>query len=329
MNVLESVSQYKDRISVELDNTLTETELGSLNKKTGKVRDQYDLGKYLALITTDRQSAFDRVLASIPFKGQVLNMASAWWFDKTKHIIDNHVINMADPNVIIAKKCEVFPIEFVVRGFITGSTSTSLWTVYNNGDREYCGNILPEGLEKNQRLESNMLTPTTKEEHHDRPIAPPEIVSEKWMTQDDWDYCSQKALELFEFGQKKAKENGMILVDTKYEMGKDEDGNILLIDEIHTPDSSRYWVADTYEDRMKNGEEPQNIDKEFLRLWFVDNCDPYKDKELPPAPEELIVELSSRYIYLYETITGGVFPFPDRDKTIQKRINENLKEYLK
>ena len=329
MNVLESVSQYKDRISVELDNTLTETALGSLNKKTGKVRDQYDLGKYLALITTDRQSAFDRVLASIPFKGQVLNMASAWWFDKTKHIIDNHVINMADPNVIIAKKCEVFPIEFVVRGFITGSTSTSLWTVYNNGDREYCGNILPKGLEKNQRLESNMLTPTTKEEHHDRPITPSEIVSEKWMTQDDWDYCSQKALELFEFGQKKAKENGMILVDTKYEMGKDEDGNILLIDEIHTPDSSRYWVADTYEDRMKNGEEPQNIDKEFLRLWFVDNCDPYKDKELPPAPEELIVELSSRYIYLYETITGGVFPFPDRDKTIQKRINENLKEYLK
>ena len=329
MNVLESVSQYKDRISVELDNTLTETSLGPLNKKTGKVRDQYDLGNRLALITTDRQSAFDRVLASIPFKGQVLNMASAWWFDKTKHIIDNHVINMADPNVIIAKKCKVFPIEFVVRGFITGSTSTSLWTVYNKGDREYCGNILPEGLEKNQRLKSNMLTPTTKEEHHDRPIAPSEIVSENWMTQDDWDYCSQKALELFEFGQNKAKENGMILVDTKYEMGKDEDGNILLIDEIHTPDSSRYWIADTYEDRMKNGEEPQNIDKEFLRLWFVDNCDPYKDKELPPAPEELIVELSSRYIYLYETITGGVFPFPDRDKTIQKRINENLKEYLK
>ena len=329
MNVLESVSQYKDRISVELDNTLTETSLGSLNKKTGKVRDQYDLGKHLALITTDRQSAFDRVLASIPFKGQVLNMASAWWFDKTKHIIDNHVINMADPNVIIAKKCKVFPIEFVVRGFITGSTSTSLWTVYNKGDREYCGNILPEGLEKNQRLESNMLTPTTKEEHHDRPIAPSEIVSENWMTQDDWDYCSQKALELFEFGQNKAKENGMILVDTKYEMGKDEDGNILLIDEIHTPDSSRYWIADTYEDRMTNGEEPQNIDKEFLRLWFVDNCDPYKDKDLPPAPEELIVELSSRYIYLYETITGGVFPFPDKEKAIQKRINENLKEYLK
>ena len=328
MNVLESVNQYKDRISVELSNTLTETALGSIKKKKGKVRDQYELNDSLALITTDRQSAFDRVLASIPFKGQVLNLASAWWFDQTKHIIDNHVVNVADPNVIIAKRCEVFPIEFVVRGFITGSTSTSLWTVYNNGDREYCGNKLPEGLKKNEKLESNMLTPTTKEEHHDRPISPEEIVSENWMTKEDWDYCSQKALDLFEFGQKKAQENGMILVDTKYEMGRDENGKILLIDEIHTPDSSRYWITDTYEERMSSGQEPQNIDKEFLRLWFVDNCDPYNDKELPPAPDDLVIELSSRYIYLYETITGSVFPFPDRGKLVQERINENLKEYL-
>ena len=328
MNVLESVNQYKDRISVELSNTLTETTLGAIKKKKGKVRDQYKLNNSLALITTDRQSAFDRVLASVPFKGQVLNLASAWWFDQTKHIIDNHVVNVADPNVIIAKRCKVFPIEFVVRGFITGSTSTSLWTVYNNGDREYCGNKLPEGLKKNEKLESNMLTPTTKEEHHDRPISPEEIVSENWMTKEDWGYCSQKALELFEFGQKKAQENGMILVDTKYEMGRDENGNILLIDEIHTPDSSRYWITDTYEERMSSGQEPQNIDKEFLRLWFVDNCDPYNDKELPPAPDDLVIELSSRYIYLYETITGSVFPFPDRGKLVQERINENLKEYL-
>ena len=328
MNVLESVSQYKDRISVELNNTLTETELGTIQKKTGKVRDQYDLKELLALITTDRQSAFDRVLAAIPFKGQVLNLTSAWWFDQTKHIIGNHVVNVADPNVIIAKKCKVFPIEFVVRGFITGSTSTSLWTVYNNGDREYCGNKLPEGLKKNEKLKRNMLTPTTKEEHHDRPISPEEIVSENWMTQEDWDYCSQKALELFEFGQKKAEESGLVLVDTKYEMGKDEGGNILLIDEIHTPDSSRYWIAENYEERMSNGQEPQNIDKEFLRLWFVDNCDPYNDKEIPPAPNDLVIELSSRYIYLYETITGSVFPFPDHGKTVQGRINENLKEYL-
>ena len=329
MNVLESVSQYKDRISAELDNTLTETKLNSISKKKGKVRDQYDLGKSLALITTDRQSAFDRVLAAIPFKGQVLNLASAWWFEETKHIIKNHVIDVADPNVIIAKKCKVFPIEFVVRGYITGSTSTSLWTVYNNGDREYCGNTLPEGLKKNQKLEENMLTPTTKEEDHDRPISPSDIVSENWMTQEDWDYCSKKALELFEFGQKKAAEHGMILVDTKYEMGKDEDGNILLIDEIHTPDSSRYWISGSYEDHIAQGKEPQNIDKEFLRLWFVDNCDPYNDKELPPAPDELVIELSSRYIYLYETITGSVFPFPDKGKEVTERIKENLKDYIK
>ena len=328
MNAIESVKHYADRISAELNNTLTETNLSAVNKRTGKVRDQYELEDRLILVTTDRQSAFDRVLASIPFKGQVLNLTSAWWFEQTKDIIPNHVIDIPDPNATLAKKCNVFPIEFVVRGYITGSTSTSLWTVYNNGDREYCGNILPEGLVKNQKLESNMLTPTTKEEHHDRPISPNELVSEGWMTQEDWDYCSQKALELFAFGQQKAMENGIILVDTKYEMGRDVDENIVLIDEIHTPDSSRYWIAETYDERMAAGQEPQNIDKEFLRLWFVDNCDPYNDETLPDAPVELITELSSRYIYLYETITGGLFPFPDAGKLVQQRITKNLNEYL-
>ncbi|MED5316830.1 MAG: phosphoribosylaminoimidazolesuccinocarboxamide synthase [Candidatus Neomarinimicrobiota bacterium] len=328
MNAIESTEHYKDRIRVELKNTLTETSLPSGNKRTGKVRDQYALENKIALITTDRQSAFDRVLASIPFKGQVLNLTSAWWFEQTKNIIKNHVIDVPDPNVTLAKKCNVFPIEFVVRGYITGSTSTALWTVYNNGDREYCGNVLPEGLIKNQKLDTNMLTPTTKEEHHDRPITPDEIVNEEWMTQENWDYCSQKALELFSFGQKKAAENGMILVDTKYEMGSDADGNIVLIDEIHTPDSSRYWIEKSYDKRMAMGGEPQNIDKEFLRLWFVDNCDPYNDEILPDAPEELVIELSSRYIYLYETITGGLFPFPDAGKSIQNRITTNLKDVL-
>ena len=327
MNAIKSTEQYKNRIKAELNNTLTETSLTGGNKRTGKVRDQYDLGDKIALITTDRQSAFDRVLAAIPFKGQVLNQTSAWWFDKTQNIIPNHVINLPDPNVTLAKKCDVIPIEFVVRGYITGSTSTALWTVYNNGNREYCGNVLPEGMVKNQKLDYNMLTPTTKEEHHDRPIAPDEIVNEGWMTQKDWDFCSQKALELFAFGQKKASENGMILVDTKYEMGHDSSGNIVLIDEIHTPDSSRYWITETYNERMATGEEPQNVDKEFLRLWFVDNCDPYNDETLPEAPEELVVELSSRYIYLYEIITGGTFVFPE-DKPVQERINENLKDHL-
>jgi phosphoribosylaminoimidazole-succinocarboxamide synthase len=328
MNVIESTEHYKARINAELNNTLTETALSSGSKRTGKVRDQYELDNKIVLITTDRQSAFDRVLASIPFKGQVLNLTSAWWFDQTKDIIPNHVIKIPDPNVTIVKKCEVFPIEFVVRGYITGSTSTSLWTVYNNGDREYCGNTLQEGLVKNQKLDTNMLTPTTKEEHHDRPISPDEIISEEWMTQKDWDYCSQIALELFAFGQVKSRQNGMILVDTKYEMGRDKNGIIRLIDEIHTPDSSRYWVANTYEERMSAGQEPQNIDKEFLRLWFVDNCDPYNDKILPDAPEELVAELSSRYIYLYETVVGESFPFPDASKLVEERINENLKGLL-
>jgi len=319
---------YNKRISLELNNCLTETSFLKGNKRTGKVRDQYDVGDKIVLITTDRQSAFDRVLASIPFKGQVLNQISAWWFKKTEHIVANHLIEMPDPNVVVAKKCKVIPIEFVVRGYITGSTSTSLWTVYNNGDREYCGNKLPEGLIKNQKLDDNMLTPTTKEEHHDRPISPEDIINEGWMTKEDWVFCSKIALDLFSFGQKIAAEHGMILVDTKYEMGIDGSGNILLIDEIHTPDSSRYWIKNTYEQRIENGLEPENIDKEFLRLWFVGNCDPYNDDELPPAPNDLVVELSNRYIYLYETIIGESFPMPVKGELIENRIINNLKEYI-
>ena len=328
MTTLQTKEDYKERILANVDNCLTETDLGKGEKYRGKVRDRYDLGDCLALVTTDTQSAFDRVLASIPFKGQVLNQTSAWWFKKTEHIVANHLIEMPDPNVVIAKKCKVIPIEFVVRGYITGSTSTSLWTVYNSGDREYCGNKLPEGLIKNQKLDDNMLTPTTKEEHHDRPISPKDIIKEGWMTKEDWGFCSKIALDLFSFGQKVAAEHGMILVDTKYEMGVDESGNILLIDEIHTPDSSRYWIKNTYEQRIENGLEPENIDKEFLRLWFVDNCDPYNDDKLPPAPNDLVVELSNRYIYLYETITGESFPMPVKGELIENRITNNLKEYI-
>lgn len=322
------MTDYKKTITANLNNCLTKTNLSAGVKYGGKVRDRYELEDRLVLITTDRQSAFDRILAAIPFKGQVLNQTSAWWFEQTKDIIPNHVINIPDPNATVARKCTVFPIEFVVRGYITGSTSTSLWTVYNSGDREYCGNVLPDGLVKNQKLDTNMLTPTTKEEHHDRPISPSEIVNEGWMSQEDWDYCSGKAVELFTFGQKTAAENGMILVDTKYEMGRDEDGHIMLIDEIHTPDSSRYWLADSYEARISAGKEPENIDKEFLRLWFVDNCDPYNDKVLPDAPEELVIELSKRYIQLYEMITGKTFSFPDHEIPINNRIQQNLSEQL-
>lgn len=325
---IQTPENYTTRIRAQLGNCLTETSLTQGKFKKGKVRDQYDLGDRIALITTDRQSAFDRVLAAIPFKGQVLNQTSAWWFEQTRHIVDNQVLSVPDPNVTLARKCEVFPIEFVMRGYITGSTSTSLWTVYKNGDRNYCGNELPEGLVKNQKLAANLITPTTKEEDHDRPIAPPEIVSEGWMSEADWTRCRDIAFELFAFGQKKAAEHGLILVDTKYEMGRDADGNILLIDEIHTPDSSRYWLADSYEERLAAGQEPENIDKEFLRLWFKDNCDPYKDAELPEAPDDLVIELSRRYVHLYEKITGQSFEFPATDAPIAERLRTNLEKAL-
>jgi len=318
---------YTETIRRELENCLTETDLGIGTRVAGKVRDTYDLGDRLILVTTDRQSAFDRVLASIPFKGQALNVTSAWWFEQTKDIVDNHVIEIPDPNVLVARKCQVFPIEMVVRGYITGTTSTSLWTHYRDGVRNYCGNPLPDGLEKNAILEQPILTPTTKHEEHDRPISPDEIISEEWLSKADWEAASTHALELFAFGQQVAREHGLILVDTKYEFGKDADGNILLIDEIHTPDSSRYWLAEGYEECFARGEEPDNIDKEFLRLWFADHCDPYNDPTLPPAPDALRIELSRRYILLYELITGEAFRFPEAGQPVQERIRDSLAAY--
>lgn len=306
---------------------LTETAFTFGKKYQGKVRDTYDLGEQMLLVTTDRQSAFDRVLAAIPYKGQVLNLISAWWFEKTKHIVPNHMIAVPDPNVMIAKKCQVFPIEFVVRGYITGTTSTSLWTQYQKGIRDYCGIHFEESLRKNQRLEQAVLTPTTKETEHDRPISPHDIVAEGWMTQADWDAASQIALNLFEYGSQIAAQHGLILVDTKYEFGRDADGRIVIIDELHTPDSSRYWLANSYEQRFAEQKEPENIDKEFLRLWFVDHCDPYKDAVLPQAPQELIVTLASRYIQLYEMITGQTFTMTPLHEPVVKRIKNNLIKY--
>ena len=323
-NAIYTPEGYTDRIRQELGNCLIETNLSQGEKFIGKARDRYDLGDRMVLIATDRQSAFDRVLAAIPFKGQALNLTSAWWFEQTRHIVPNQVLSIPDPNVTIAKKCTVFPIEFVVRGYITGSTNTSLWMVYQSGQRDYSGNDLPDGLMKNQKLPTNYLTPTTKEEDHDRPISPDEIVSENWITADDWEQCSRIAQELFAFGQAKAAERGLILVDTKYEMGRDETGEILLIDEIHTSDSSRYWIADSYQQRMLEGQEPDNVDREFLRLWFRENCNPYEDEVLPPAPDDLVIELSRRHIYLYEKITGRSFEFPEADQSIETRLESNL-----
>lgn len=313
------------------ESCLTETNLPLPGKIRGKVRDIYPLDDRMIFISTDRQSAFDRVLASIPFKGQVLNLTSAWWFDRTRHIIPNHLLSVPDPNVTIGKRCTVFPIEFVVRGYITGTTDTSLWTQYSRGVRNYCGIPLPEGMKKNERLKANIITPTTKEAVHDRPISPKEIIDENWMSREDWEAASQAALDLFAFGQQEAAKRGLILVDTKYEMGKDSEGKITLIDEIHTPDSSRYWLSRSYEERIAAGLEPENIDKEFLRLWFRDHCDPYNDPVLPEAPRELVAELSLRYITLYEMITGETFSFPteaELTRPADERLAENLADLL-
>ena len=319
--------KYYQEINENLTNTLQETSISAPNKKVGKVRDAYFLDGRVVMISTDRQSAFDRVLAAIPYKGAVLNSVSAWWFKKTEHLFPNHLISTPDPNVSIVEKCDVFPVEFVVRGYITGTTETSLWTVYNNGDREYCGNSLPEGLQKNDRLDAPMLTPTTKDKVHDRPVSREEIIELGLMSLEDYDVAAKMSLDLFAFGQKTAKENGLILVDTKYELGKGASGEIKFVDEIHTPDSSRFWVGSSYKERIGVGDEPENIDKEFLRLWFAKNCDPYNDDILPNAPDELVAELSARYILLYELITGERFVFPDL-KNINQRITKNIKELL-
>jgi phosphoribosylaminoimidazole-succinocarboxamide synthase len=287
---------------------LTTTDLPLPAKYPGKVRDTYEVGDgRLLLVTTDRQSGFDRLLGAIPFKGQVLNRTSLYWFEQTRGIIGNHVLFSPHANALVARKCTVLPIEFVVRGYLTGSTDTSIWTQYQKGARSYCGHVLPEGMKKNEQLPKNIVTPTTKETAHDRPITAKEIVAEQWMTADQWEFASAKALELFSFGQKLAAERGLILADTKYEFGVTDDGEILLIDEIHTPDSSRYWLADSYAERLAAGQEPNMIDKEFFRLWFRDRCDPYKDEVLPVPPDDLIAELAARYIQLFEKITGTTF----------------------
>ena len=319
--------KYYQEINENLTNTIQDTNIDAPNKNTGKVRDAYFLDDKVVMISTDRQSAFDRVLAAIPYKGAVLNSVSAWWFKQTEHLFPNHLISTPDPNVSIVEKCTVFPVEFVVRGYITGTTDTSLWTVYNKGDREYCGNVLPEGLKKNDKLTTPMLTPTTKDKVHDRPVSREEIIDLGLMSAEDYDVAAKMSLDLFSFGQETAKKNGLILVDTKYEIGTDLSGKIKFVDEIHTPDSSRFWISSSYKERIAAGQEPENIDKEFLRLWFAKNCDPYNDEVLPDAPDDLVAELSARYILLYELITGEKFIFPDLSD-IDKRITENIKELL-
>jgi len=319
----------KETIQINLKNCLDDTSFLELpGFRKDKVRDTYDLGDSLLFITTDRQSAFDRILASIPFKGQVLNQVSAFWFENTADIVMNHVIKIPDPNVTIGKKCKVFPVEFVMRAYLTGSTDTSAWAQYEKGVRDICGNILPDGMKKNQKFKEPILTPTTKSETHDESISAAQIVDKGLIDKKTWERLEKIVFALFKRGTEIAARNGVILVDTKYELGIDDKGEIRLIDEIHTPDSSRYWIKETFESRIAAGKEPENIDKEFLRLWFKEHCDPYKDKILPPAPDDLVIELSHRYIRLFEMITGQEFSV-DGIQSVKDRLKKNLGAYTK
>lgn len=315
-----------ETIKKNLNNVIKETNFNFLGpKKVGKVRDIYEQEDKLILVSTDRYSAFDRNLALVPFKGQVLTGVAKFWFEQTKDIVENHMIASPDPNVVIAKKCTVLPVEMVVRGYITGVTGTALWTLYQQGQRDFGDFTLPEGMKKNQKLEKPVITPTTKFEAHDRPLTSKVILEEKMITPEVWQEISDLALKLFARGQEIALSRGLILVDTKYEFGLTPEGKVMLIDEIHTPDSSRYWQANSYEGRIAQGLEPENFDKEFLRLWFKENCDPYKDEVLPEAPAYMIAELSRRYIHIYEQITGE--KFTALEGNILERLENNLKSY--
>lgn len=300
------------------------------NPYFGKVRDCYDLpdGRRI-LISSDRISAFDRILASIPYKGQVLTQVARYWFDRTADICPNHVLEYPDPNVVIGKRLDILPVEVVVRGYLAGTTGTSILTLYKKGQRQMYGHSLPDGLRDNEALPQAIITPTSKafDGGHDEPLTAGEIVGQGLLTQAQWDEVSAKALALFARGQKMAAERGLILVDTKYEFGTDAAGNILIADEIHTPDSSRYWIASGYEAALSDGTRPPSFDKDVIRAWVAARCDPYTDP-IPEIPEEMILKTSQVYIDAYEAITGQKF-LPDlTGETPLARVRANLAPYF-
>ena len=296
------------------------------NHYSGKVRENYDLpdGSRI-LIATDRLSAFDRILCAIPFKGQVLTQTARFWFEATADICPNHVLSYPDPNVVIARRLDILPVEIVVRDYLAGTTGTSILTLYKAGQREMYGHRLPDGMRDNQRLPAPIITPTSKEFDggHDAPLTPDEIITQKLLTPEQWKQLSAYALALFARGQQMAAERGLILADTKYEFGTDAEGRIILADEIHTPDSSRYWRAASYPARFAAGERPESFDKDFVRSWVAARCDPYRD-EIPEIPEDLILGTAAVYIEAFETITGQRFTLPEGEGSVLDRVRANL-----
>jgi phosphoribosylaminoimidazole-succinocarboxamide synthase len=301
------------------------------NPYFGKVRDCYDLPATATeparriLISSDRISAFDRILAAIPYKGQVLTQLARWWFDRTADICPNHVLAYPDPNVVIGKHVTILPVEVVVRGYLAGTTSTSVLTQYKAGVRHMYGHTLPDGLRDNQVLPAAIITPTSKafDGGHDEPLTADEIVSQGLLTAAQWAEVSAKALALFARGQKMAAERGLILVDTKYEFGLDAEGQILIADEIHTPDSSRYWIASGYQAAFEAGTRPPSFDKDVIRSWVGARCDPYKDP-IPEIPAEMLEKTSRVYIDAYEQITGEPFVPDLTGETPLARVRANL-----
>jgi phosphoribosylaminoimidazole-succinocarboxamide synthase len=314
-----------------LNNVLRDATIPELpNHYRGKVRDNYDLpdGRRI-IIATDRLSAFDKVLTAIPCKGQVLTQIARFWFDATGDICPNHVLDYPDPNVVVCRRLAMLPAEIVVRDYLTGSTATSIWPMYQAGRRELYGIRFPDGMRENQKLPAAIVTPTTKagDGGHDEPLTPDEITSRALLTSEQWETASQLALALFARGRAIAEKRGLILVDTKYEFGFDPEGRIILGDEIHTPDSSRYWVRDSYQRRFAAGEPPETLDKDFLRRWVTARCDPYRDP-LPEIPPDVILETARIYIDAFETITGRSFAMPPAGVPVLERIRANLARYF-
>jgi phosphoribosylaminoimidazole-succinocarboxamide synthase len=318
-------------VTRHLDKVLVDATIAELpNHYRGKVRDNYDLpdGTRL-LIATDRLSAFDRAIAAIPFKGQVLTQTARFWFDRTTDICPNHVLEYPDPNVLLCRRLEILPIEIVVRDYLAGTTATSIWSMYKAGRREIYGIPFPDGLRQNERLPETVITPTTKarDGEHDEPITAPEIGARGLLRPGEWQTVVEMALALFARGRELAAKNGLILVDTKYEFGRNSEGHILLADEIHTPDSSRYWFAATYPAHFNAGQPPDSFDKDFLRRWVAARVDPYRDP-IPPIPPEVIAETARVYIDAYERITGEQFAMVEPGIAVLDRIRTNLRRYF-
>lgn len=296
----------------------------------GKVRDNYDLadGRRI-MVASDRLSAFDRILAAIPFKGQVLTQTARFWFEATADICPNHVLAYPDPNVVIGRRLDILPVEIVVRAYLAGTTATSILTLYKAGGRDLYGARLPEGLRENQALPQVIITPTSKafDGGHDEPLTPQAILDQGLLSKAQWDAVSAHALALFARGQSMAAERGLILADTKYEFGLDAEGQIVLADEIHTPDSSRFWLANTYQDRFERGLRPESFDKDVVRDWVATRCDPYHDP-IPDIPAEVILQTALVYVQAFETITGLGFDPPDPDEPLIARIRRNLAAYF-